>query len=41
MTEFIGKTIGNHRIEALLGTGGKGQVYRARHNHQDRPAALK
>lgn len=41
MTEFIGKTIGNYRIEALLGSGGMGQVFRARHIHLDRPAALK
>jgi hypothetical protein len=41
MTEFIGKTIGNYRIEALLGAGGMGQVFRARHILLDRPAALK
>ncbi|MCL6543493.1 MAG: serine/threonine protein kinase, partial [Roseiflexus sp.] len=41
MTEFIGKTIGNYRIEGLLGAGGMGQVFRARHIHLDRPAALK
>src|SRR5215213_7537555 len=38
---MIGQTIGNYRIEALLGTGAMGQVYRAHHMHLDRPAALK
>ena len=41
MTDFVGQTIGNYKIEALLGTGGMGQVFRARHIHLDRPAALK
>ncbi|MCS6938063.1 MAG: protein kinase [Roseiflexus sp.] len=41
MTELIGQTIGNYRIEALLGAGGMGQVFRARHIHLDRPVALK
>jgi len=41
MTDLIGYTIGNYRVESLLGTGGMGQVYRARHIHLDRLAALK
>ncbi len=31
MSELVGKTIGNYKIEALLGTGGMGQVYRGVH----------
>src|SRR5579859_161184 len=41
MSELIGQTIGNYQIEALLGSGGMGRVYRARHIHLDRLAALK
>jgi serine/threonine protein kinase len=41
MAELIGQTIGNYRVEALLGAGGMGQVFRARHIHLDRPVALK
>ena len=31
MADLVGKTIGNYKIEALLGTGGMGQVYRGVH----------
>jgi serine/threonine protein kinase len=41
VSDIIGQTIGNYRIEALLGTGAMGQVYRAHHIHLNRPAALK
>ncbi|MFQ3630623.1 protein kinase domain-containing protein [Roseiflexus sp.] len=41
MTELIGHIIGNYRVESLLGAGGMGQVFRARHIHLDRPVALK
>src|SRR5262245_55094889 len=41
MTDLLGQTIGNYRIEALLGKGGMGQVFRGRHIHLDRPAAIK
>src|SRR4051794_26939050 len=40
-SDLIGKAFGNYRIEARLGTGGMGQVYRARHLHVDRSAAIK
>ncbi len=41
MTELIGQVIGNYRVESLLGAGGMGQVFRARHIHLDRLVALK
>lgn len=41
MSEMIGQTIGHYRIESVLGAGGMGQVFRARHIHLDRPVALK
>jgi eukaryotic-like serine/threonine-protein kinase len=31
MADLVGKTIGKYKIEALLGTGGMGQVYRGKH----------
>jgi Tol biopolymer transport system component len=41
MADLTGQTLGNYRIEALLGSGGMGQVYRATHIHLNRPAAVK
>jgi len=39
---FIGSTVnGKFRVEALLGQGGMGRVYRARHLTLDRPVVLK
>jgi serine/threonine-protein kinase len=39
---FIGVTVnGKFRVEALLGQGGMGRVYRARHLTLDRPVVLK
>ncbi|MFT3917015.1 MAG: protein kinase [Anaeromyxobacteraceae bacterium] len=39
---FIGRTVnGKFRVEALLGQGGMGRVYRARHLTLDRPVVLK
>jgi serine/threonine protein kinase len=38
---LIGQTLGNYQIETVLGTGGMGQVYQARHLLLDRPVALK
>ncbi len=39
--DLLGQVIGNCRIEALLGAGGMGQVFRARHVHLDRLQAIK
>ncbi|HEX7103265.1 MAG TPA: protein kinase [Nitrolancea sp.] len=38
---MFGRTLGNYRIEALLGPGRLGRVYRATHLALERPAALK
>jgi len=38
---MTGQTLGHYRLEALLGEGGMGVVYRARDLHLDRPAAIK
>lgn len=39
--DLIGKTLGSYRIDAVLGTGGMGQVYRATHLMLNRAAAIK
>jgi serine/threonine protein kinase len=41
VADLIGTTIGNYRIESLLGTGGMGAVYLGVHLHLSRPAAVK
>ncbi|HLI05076.1 MAG TPA: protein kinase [Ktedonobacteraceae bacterium] len=39
--DFSGRTLGQYRIEAPLGAGGMGQVFRGVHQYLDRPAAIK
>ncbi len=41
MTDWIGRRIDQYHIEALLGRGGMGAVYRARDTYLGRPVALK
>ncbi|HEU5348352.1 MAG TPA: protein kinase [Ktedonobacterales bacterium] len=41
MADLVGKTIGNYTIEALLGTGGMGQVYRGVHQFLKVERAIK
>jgi len=40
-TFFLGKEFGKYRVERLLGAGGMGVVFAARHATLNRPAALK
>ncbi len=39
--EFIGQAVGGYQIEALLGSGGMGQVFRARQSQTGRVVAFK
>jgi Tol biopolymer transport system component len=41
MQEWVGRTIGSYRIEASLGSGGMGRVYRGVHVHLNRAVAIK
>ena len=41
MTQLIGQQIGDYKIQSLLGRGGMGYVFLARHVHLDRDSALK
>jgi len=39
--ELTGRTVGTYRIDAWIGAGGMGEVYRAHDTKLDRPVALK
>ncbi|MGQ9849843.1 MAG: protein kinase domain-containing protein, partial [Aggregatilineaceae bacterium] len=41
MAELIGHTLGQYRLEALIGRGGMASVYRARQESMDRDVAIK
>ena len=38
---LLGRQLGHYVIDALIGEGGMGRVYRAHHAHLDKPVALK
>ena len=40
-SELIGRVVGTYRIEARIGAGGMGEVFRAHDSKLDRPVALK
>ncbi len=41
LTQLIGQQLGDYKIQSLLGRGGMGYVFHARHVHLDRDSALK
>lgn len=41
MSELVGQTLGQYRIEVPIDAGGMGQVYRGVHIYLNRPAAIK
>jgi eukaryotic-like serine/threonine-protein kinase len=41
MVDLVGQTLGQYRIESVIGSGGMGQVYRGIHVILNRPAAVK
>src|SRR5215813_13305343 len=41
MKDLVGQTLGHYRIEASLGSGGMGQIFRGKHVYLERPAAIK
>src|SRR5260370_42085573 len=41
LSDLIGQTLGQYRIETPIDAGGMGQVYRGVHIYLNRPAAIK